>query len=451
MSYKYHNCSTRYPIAPNWCAFAFVFPAIALSMDVSAECGITAPGHVLVAQKAYQTVVTDDPFCCNANWDSVCEGAFAAVGSAEVAGGGGVPDNDECANAVPIAVRWNGTCPGGGVEGDMSAATSSALAVPSCMTAGISVTDVFYAFNSGSNSSLQVYLTLGTMSAWGIQVLDACDGNEVFCVQGLATGIFTVDPSTDYILRLLTLPEFAGTYTICVQATPGPPYNDDCANATMLIAEECVLIAAWSYGSTQSLPQDTCSGGWWAGLANDVWFQFVATSETHIIEVGGLFDEVGGLFDIVLGIYSDCSTLIACIDDDLNYETLTQNDLSVGGTYYVRLYGWGNTTGNFYMCVHEDIENGIEHHSNNGNGMSLWPNPTNSQEIWFELEGLAGNVRTITVDIHDLTGKRILTRKMAAQYDPTQIDLNGEIAAGTYVVTITAGDRRYVERLVIGD
>jgi len=446
MSYKFHNCSTRYSIPPNWCAFAFVFPAIALSMDVSAECGITAPGHVLVAQKAYQTVVTDDPFCCNANWDSVCEGAFAALLSAEDAGGGGVPDNDECANAAYIPVLWNGTCPGGGVEGDMTAATSSALAVPSCMTAGITLTDVFYAFNSGSNSSLQVYLTLGTMSAWGIQVLDACDGNEVFCVQGLATGIFTVDPGMDYILRLLTLPAFAGTYAICLQA-PGAPANDDCANATMLIAgEECVGTLAWSYTSTQSIPPVTCSG-WTSGTANDVWFQFVATSETQIIEVDGTID-------MVLGIYSDCSTLIACMDSLYiapHYETLTQSGLAVGRTYYVRVYGFAGTTGNFYICVHRDIENGIENHSNNGNGLSLWPNPTNGQEILFELEGLAGNVHTIAVDIYDLTGKRIVTREMAAQYGPTQVELNGEIAAGTYVVTITAGDLRYVERLVIGD
>jgi hypothetical protein len=40
---------------------------------------------------------------------------------------------------------------------------------------------------------------------------------------------------------------------------------------------------------------------------------------------------------------------------------------------------------------------------------------------------------------------------VAAQHGAISLDLNGDIAAGTYLVTVIAGDQRYVERLVIAD
>jgi hypothetical protein len=71
--------------------------------------------------------------------------------------------------------------------------------------------------------------------------------------------------------------------------------------------------------------------------------------------------------------------------------------------------------------------------------------------LWLAVEGLAEEVPTIAVEIHDLSGKRVVAREMPAQHGAIGMDLNGEIATGTYVVTITAGDQRHVELLVIVD
>src|SRR5690606_9779523 len=226
-------------------------------------------------------------------------------------------------------------------------ATTSMLAGPSCMIDGL--TDVFYSFNSGSNTSLMFNLTLGTLEAYGVQVLEGCTGAEVACMPDQVSGIFAVTPNTDYILRLLTLPTFAGTYTICVETAPDAPDNDDCANATVLVpAETCVPTSASSLAATESMPAASCSG-WTSPSANDVWFQFEATSTGHIIEVSN------GTFDMILGIYSDCGTLINCVDDFFPdaYEILTQNGLIVGNTYYVRVYGYNGATGTFDICVME--------------------------------------------------------------------------------------------------
>src|SRR5690606_33140736 len=212
-------------------------------------------------------------------------------------------------------------------------ATTSMLAGPSCMIDGL--TDVFYSFNSGSNTSLMFNLTLGTLEAYGVQVLEGCTGAEVACMPDKVSGIFAVTPNTDYILRLLTLPTFAGTYTICVETAPDAPDNDDCATATVpTVNETCESVAGSPLNDTGSMAAISC-GGFTSPAANDVWFQFEAADETHTIQV------LNSTFDVVLGLYSDCGTLISCVDDVFpdGYENLIVSGLTVGNTYYVRVYG----------------------------------------------------------------------------------------------------------------
>ena len=57
----------------------------------------------------------------------------------------------------------------------------------------------------------------------------------------------------------------------------------------------------------------------------------------------------------------------------------------------------------------------------------------------------------VSMDIYDLTGKRVSARTVAVAGSNvnTTLDLNGELAAGMYLVNITAGDTTYTERLVI--
>jgi len=57
----------------------------------------------------------------------------------------------------------------------------------------------------------------------------------------------------------------------------------------------------------------------------------------------------------------------------------------------------------------------------------------------------------VSVDIYDMTGKKVTTRTIAVQdgYLKTALDLNGDLSGGMYLVNITAGDKTYTERLVI--
>jgi hypothetical protein len=57
------------------------------------------------------------------------------------------------------------------------------------------------------------------------------------------------------------------------------------------------------------------------------------------------------------------------------------------------------------------------------------------------------------VDFFDLAGHRAVARVIPAQGDHlrTMLDLQGELAAGVYIIHIVAGDQIYTERLVVAD
>ena len=128
---------------------------------------------------------------------------------------------DDCVNAMSVPVLTFGSCPANGTPGSSVGATPSGLATPSCMISGL--WDVFYTFNSGTNTSVQWNLTLGTLQSYGIQVLeDGCAGTEIYCSADVTSGDLPVVPNTDYIFRLLGVVGFEGTYSLCISTPPAP-------------------------------------------------------------------------------------------------------------------------------------------------------------------------------------------------------------------------------------
>jgi len=87
----------------------------------------------------------------------------------------------------------------------------------------------------------------------------------------------------------------------------------------------------------------------------------------------------------------------------------------------------------------------------NGGGLTMYPNPNRGDLVTIALSEVAADVNTVSVDIYDLRGQRVTARTIAVQdgYLNTVIDLQGDLAGGMYMVNITAGDKTYTERLVI--
>jgi hypothetical protein len=82
---------------------------------------------------------------------------------------------------------------------------------------------------------------------------------------------------------------------------------------------------------------------------------------------------------------------------------------------------------------------------------AMYPNPNRGDQVMLSIGSVEEGVETVSVDLYDSYGKRAITRVIAVQdgFVNTLIDLNGELANGLYLVSITAGSQAYQERLVI--
>ncbi|TNF28200.1 MAG: PKD domain-containing protein, partial [Bacteroidetes bacterium] len=141
---------------------------------------------------------------------------------------------------------------------------------------------------------------------------------------------------------------------ISVAASCGPA-NDECAGAEVLVqGATCSPTAGTLAGATES--QAPCSGG---SVANDVWFSFEATAESAVIDVNGSAD-VDAVFEVFEGV---CGALTSggCVDQGFSAgdpESAQIDGLTIGNTYYVRVYHWTSTGDEptdptFDICVYD--------------------------------------------------------------------------------------------------
>lgn len=134
----------------------------------------------------------------------------------------GVPINDACSAALPITVQAPAACPSGAVTGSNVNAGPSGSA-PSCAQAQ-QLADVWYAFNSGTNTSVSITLTPLTMGDHGFSVQSACSGAELACaVQPSGPVEVAVEPGTDLLVRVFGVADAAatGSFELCVAAGLG--------------------------------------------------------------------------------------------------------------------------------------------------------------------------------------------------------------------------------------
>ena len=87
----------------------------------------------------------------------------------------------------------------------------------------------------------------------------------------------------------------------------------------------------------------------------------------------------------------------------------------------------------------------------NADEMNLFPNPNNGEQLTLLLNGMDATVRVVGVEIFDTFGKRVVARTFAVNDASmtANVRLNGELAAGMYVVNVVAGERTWTERLLI--
>jgi len=81
---------------------------------------------------------------------------------------------------------------------------------------------------------------------------------------------------------------------------------------------------------------------------------------------------------------------------------------------------------------------------------SMYPNPNNGDQLYFNLTSVQQDVRTVSVDLYDLTGKRVGSRTLPVNdgFVRSTLDLS-DLNSGMYMVNVTAGENTFTERLVI--
>ena len=239
---------------------------------------------------------------------------------------------------------------------EISFTTSQNITVPTLTTFATSNVSETTATSGGNITSDGGATVTARGVCWGSSVNPVVTGNHTN--DGTGTGSFTSSitgliANTTYHVRAYAT-NSAGTaygsdYTFTT--TEMSIENDDCANAITLIQNtSCVIVNGTTIGATQSIPAIACDG--YTGTADDdVWYKFVATTSSPTIIVEG--DAIDVVVELLSG--SCNGTNIDCADATTTggVETINATSLTVGATYYIRIYSYSSTVaGLFTICVY---------------------------------------------------------------------------------------------------
>jgi len=242
-------------------------------------------------------------------------------------------------SAVPATTTFN-IC--------ITAPSSSSCGTPTALaTTGITTSGATLSWSSiFSATSYNVQYKATSASTW----TTVTSTTTSLTIAGLTS-------ATGYEFQVQAVCTSTGSYSspASFTTTTTSGSNDDCSNAQVLIPNTtCVSTTGTVAGATVSgLPKASCDAYSGAGNLEDVWFKFQATATSHTIKVSP-----SASFDAVLSLYTSCSGgQIGCSDNgggQGNAETINATGLTVGNTYYVRVYGYGSTapaTPGFTICV----------------------------------------------------------------------------------------------------
>jgi hypothetical protein len=203
-------------------------------------------------------------------------------------------------------------------------------------------------FSNVTGTSATVSFTpTSAVSSYVITTLPATTTQTVTSPTASFTGLV---PGTAYTVIVQSSCTGGGVAT--ASATFGTiPANDACAAAASLpVNPTCVPITGSVSGATQGAAgaPAPCSGS----TAADVWYSFVASSPLHSLTLVSAFD---GVLEVFGGSCGSLSSL-GCEDSaGPGTEVLDLTGLTVGTTYYVRVYPYTQNAvpvfGTFTLCV----------------------------------------------------------------------------------------------------
>lgn len=296
------------------------------------------------------------------------------------------PSNDDCANAIALEENTDLQCTQETYM-PLGWATQSA---PDCK--GEKAHDIWFKWVATATTYRLDIRTPGTNSSqtpYGLEVLEGTCGTltvvqpcleqkqEYTTVRGLTTG------KTYYVRLYSTLLESV-KFGICLRQLPDPPANDDCAQSIELQVNGtsiCNPVNGTTLSSGTS--DETCS----TDKTIDVWYRFKASGTKQVVDIS-LTNFVFNSTNVGMALYSGtgCSnmTLVKCFDN-ATFQPQQLEDLTVGATYFIRVFNPEREAANFSICLREIPTNTVC-----GAALLVTPSPnmTCSQPISGNMKGL---------------------------------------------------------------
>lgn len=269
------------------------------------------------------------------------------------------PSNDDPCSATALTV--NASCSYATYTTENATATGG-VAVPSC--SDYAGGDVWFSFTVPATGSVEINTNVGVITDGGMAVYSGSCASltEIDCDDDNSTnGLMPYlmlngqTPGNTLWIRFFEYSnDNPGTFDICVSeyTPPTPPANDECVGAINVPvgSESCNNVNGTIEAATASAQTEGCGSG---TADDDVWFSFVATSNAANITLANIS---GSTTDLYHNVYSGtCGSIGAeLVCSDPNSSAVT--GLTIGNTYYVRVYSWTSTSGqntDFTICVQE--------------------------------------------------------------------------------------------------
>lgn len=228
------------------------------------------------------------------------------------------PLNDICANAEPLQVVQD--CALGTVIGNNANAVVNGT--PPCATTGSQFQDVWYQFDSGTNTEVVITVDPGTIGDIGVEVREACAGPSVFCAVGETNYTVAVAPGTNYCVRVFSNNDFGfgGTFGICVT----PPTGVCDAGTITVAGGGTAITACMNGGDPLAFQLETASSATLALVLTDAEDSIVSFLTGNVLDPTTLFLGVyhvwglsydGGLMGVSAGLpLSGISGTGSCLD-----------------------------------------------------------------------------------------------------------------------------------------
>jgi trimeric autotransporter adhesin len=223
-----------------------------------------------------------------------------------------------------------------------------------------------------------------------------------------------------------------------------PPANDNCINAIALTVDAAFCDGSNTNGDNSGaldsgVEQAEC---FWEGN-KDVWFSFEVPEGTGSVNIST--DFFGGtLFDTQIAVYSGtCGSLVEMDCDNDSGEVEVPNEdgylsyisdvnVSVGQTYYVRVSGYYNDNGESSIgsfCLEVSTEDVLSNDDIALRNLSVYPNPVK------DLLTLSYAQNISDVVVYNLLGQQVKAKSVNA--NEVKIDMSG-LSAGSYLVKVTS-------------